>query len=227
MSSEEKQKFESVREQIANACRDAGRSIDSIRLIAVSKKQSEESIRKLASFGQVDFGENYMQEALKKIENVNGDLRWHFIGALQSNKAKLLLNGFHLFHGLDRISLATEINRAAENKGVKVSCLVQVNIDDENTKSGLAPSELPKFLENVAKLSHIEILGLMSIPSPEGEAQKAFASLRELMSKANQADAYPKQLHELSMGMSGDFADAIREGSTMIRVGTALFGARQ
>ena len=221
-----KEKLAAVREKISAACLSSGRKLDSVRLVAVSKKQSPDAIRALADLGQMDFGENYMQEAKEKIAAIAKPLRWHFIGALQSNKAKLLLNDFYLFHGLDRLALAEEINRAAAKNAVKVACLAQVNTDDEASKSGMRPSDLAKFLEEAAQLENINIAGLMCIPDPDANTQKSFAQLRELKESMNQNGAYRSPLTELSMGMSADFEAAIREGSTIVRVGTALFGAR-
>ena len=238
MSAEKRERLERVRAEIASACAAAGRSVDSVRLIAVSKTKPWEDVRDFALLGQVDFGENYVQEALAKIQSLDTwaafDLKapavnWHFIGALQSNKAKLAAGEFSLFHALDSLSLAEKLGRAASAKGLVQDCLVEVNVDGESSKAGIAPAELPSFLESLNAVAGVRVRGLMCIPDPalSRSPRAPFALLRAQMEAVNASGAYREKLTELSMGMSADFADAILEGATYVRVGTSLFGARE
>jgi pyridoxal phosphate enzyme (YggS family) len=208
------ERLASVREEMAKACRDAGREEASVKLIAVSKTKPFSMVRELADLGQLDFGENYAQEGADKV--VQGpELHWHFIGNLQSNKAKLVAGKFSLFHALDSFSLAEKLAKVARQ-----DCLVQVNVSAEDTKSGVAPGDLLPLLDRLRGI--VPVRGLMCIPRP-GLGRKPFADLRNLLEAANREG---HELTELSMGMSADFADAILEGATYVRVGTALFGAR-
>lgn len=221
-----------VQENIAAACDSTGRPSRSVRLIAVSKTKPWSDIEEFLSLGQVDFGENYVQESTSKIElstKHHGKICWHFIGKLQSNKAKLVVNNFDFLHTLDSVSLATRLNRLCEESKKNLSCLIEVNISREQSKAGIDPDHLEKFLTEISTLSSISVNGLMCIPQAgksETESRKTFASLRELMERQNSAGIYPRKLHELSMGMSHDYINAIKEGATMIRLGTVLFGER-
>jgi pyridoxal phosphate enzyme (YggS family) len=221
-----KERLEKTRAEIREACQASGRRPEEVKLIAVSKTKSAGEIRALAGLGVRDFGENYVQEALPKLEALNElALGWHFIGGLQSNKAKFIPGRFEWLHTLHSFSLAEKLHRAV-GEGAPLNCLVEVNIDEEGTKAGLRPEALPGFLESVSLLPSLQVQGLMCIPSTESP-RAAFARLRELREQANRAGAYPQTLTELSMGMSGDFGLAIREGATMVRIGTALFGERE
>jgi pyridoxal phosphate enzyme (YggS family) len=220
-----RERLEKVHLEIEEACRASGRRAEEVKLIAVSKTKAAEDIRSLAELGVRDFGENYVQEALPKLEALQKlSLQWHFIGSLQSNKAKFIPSRFDWLHTLHSFSLAEKLHKAI-GPGTPLNCLIEVNIDQEGSKAGLPPEALPDFLESVAALPSLQVRGLMCIPSTENP-QAAFARLRELKEQANRAGAYPQTLTELSMGMSGDFGLAIREGATMVRVGTALFGKR-
>lgn len=221
-----KERLEKIRAEIRGACLAAGREESSVRLIAVSKTKSAEAIRAFAELGVKDFGENYVQEALPKVEALRElPIHWHFIGGLQSNKAKFIPGKFSLLHTIDSIHLAERVNKAALNLGLTQDCLIEVNISGEGSKAGLELGGLLPLLEKCAGLSSLNVKGLMCIPAA-GLGRAPFAHLRELLEKANQAGAYLRPLQELSMGMSGDFREAILEGSTMVRIGTALFGAR-
>ena len=220
--------LENVRRAMHQACSQAHRSVDTVRLVAVSKTKPIEDILLLVRAGQLEFGENYMQEALKKIDAAQAaNIKWHLIGTLQSNKAKLLTPSFSLFHGLYNLSLAKKLNQYAEKAGRVQDCLVEINIDEELSKGGLLPSETPYFLEQITELKNINITGFMCIPSAKNkDPRRPFAKLRELLESANALGCYRAPLRELSMGMSQDFEAAISEGATIIRVGTKIFGAR-
>jgi len=194
------------------------------RLIAVSKTQRFEKILTLYEAGQRDFGENYVQELLEKAalarEAGLSDIRWHFIGHLQTNKVKVLLPHVFAIHSVDSVKLATEISKRSEKPN---SIFIEVNIDSEESKSGVQISELRKIAEEIHALPNLKILGLMCIPDPNRKegSRAAFHRLATL-----EADLRPLTQGELSMGMTADFSEAIAEGSTMIRVGTAIFGER-
>jgi len=238
METSKQERLYKIQEQIRDAAARAGRNPADVRLLAVSKTKSWEEVRDFALLGQVDFGENYVQEALAKTEALETWardqaqkplLRWHFIGNLQSNKAKFIPGNFSLFHALDSVSLAQKIAKSAEVRGLVQPCLVEVNVDGEESKGGISPSELPTFLEQCQDLNSLEVRGLMCIPAPRpsGSRREPFALLRALMEKVNASGSYRSPLSELSMGMSSDFEDAILEGSTMVRIGTSLFGERK
>lgn len=222
------ERLESIRNTIRVSCQKSGRKESDITLVAVSKTKPFSDVQDFAQLGVKVFGENYVQEALAKVDEskkANLKIDWHFIGTLQSNKAKFLPGNFSLFHGLDSESLATKLNQVCEKANQKMRCLVEVNIDEESSKGGIYANQIPDFLGKISKLQSIEILGFMCIPEAS-TGRKSFAKMRELLVKANQASLYPKKLTELSMGMSHDFAEAIEEGATLVRVGTLLFGER-
>lgn len=238
METSKQERLHIIQEQIRAAALRAGRDPADVKLLAVSKTKSWEEVRDFALLGQVDFGENYVQEALAKTEALEAWassqrpkplLRWHFIGNLQSNKAKFIPGNFSLFHALDSVSLAQKIAKSAEARGLVQPSLVEVNVDGEKSKGGISPLELRAFLEQCQGLSSLEIRGLMCIPAPRpiGNRREPFALLRELMQKVNASGCYRALLSELSMGMSNDFEDAVLEGSTMVRIGTSLFGERK
>ncbi|MCS7081089.1 MAG: YggS family pyridoxal phosphate-dependent enzyme [Chloracidobacterium sp.] len=217
-----------VRERIAAASARAGRAPEQITLIAVSKTQPVTAIQAAADCGILDIGENRVQEALTKIPYSPPTLRWHLIGHLQSNKAKPAVEHFHLIHTVDSIPLAQRLDRLARERGRIQPVLLQVKLGDEPTKSGLAPADLPMVYATVRELPNLRIRGLMTIPpfrpNPE-DVRPYFRQLRALRDELR--DRFPDDaLSELSMGMSHDFEVAIEEGATLIRVGTAIFGAR-
>jgi PLP dependent protein len=226
--------LEALHLKIRRACADSGRSPKDVTLVAVSKTKPASAIEKYLSLGQLHFGENYVQEALAKQNEVRASLDgsqpfWHFIGHLQSNKAKQVAGKFHLIHGLDSLSLAQKLQTALAVEGKTQNVLVEVNVDGESTKAGVAPEDLFAFLESLGKFSHLSVKGLMCIPAPSASSQESrrpFAKLRDLLEAANKNGAYGNSLTELSMGMSSDFEAALLEGATLIRVGTALFGPR-
>lgn len=213
--------------RIAGAAVAAGRDPAGVRLLAVSKTWPAESVREAAAAGQRAFGENYVQEGVAKVEALADlGLEWHFIGPLQSNKTRLVANRFAWVHSIDRLKIA---ERLAEQRDVHLPPLdvcIQVNVSGEASKSGVAPADLPELARAVASLPRLRLRGLMAIPEPTPDValQRArFACLRMLRDELNAAGL---GLDTLSMGMSDDLEAAIAEGSTMVRVGTAIFGSR-
>ncbi len=221
--------LEKVKERIAQAALRAGRSPDDIQLVAVSKTMSAETVRRAIEAGVSILGENYLQEARKKIEEIGHAVRWDFIGHLQSNKAKYVVDLFDIIQSVDRLSLAQEINRLALKKGKTVKVLLQVNISGEEAKSGIDPAGAATLVRETLNLSNLSVQGLMTMPpffdDPE-EARPYFVALRELRDTLRKEHGEYIALKELSMGMSADFEIAIEEGSTIVRVGTAIFGER-
>ena len=218
-----------IREQIAEACRNCGRKEDEVRLLAVSKKKPAADVEAAIRAGQKLFGENYVQEFLAKHDEVHGEAEWHFIGSLQSNKVKYLRGKVQMIHSVDRISLAKEINRQWGKQERKIDILLQVNLGGEESKSGTTATAVTELAQQVAKLENLRIKGLMALPPWEEDPEDVRPYFRQLKEIAEQIDALQLpnvSMQELSMGMSHDFQVAIEEGSTMIRVGTAIFGAR-
>jgi len=219
-----------VREQIAEACRKAGRSEDEVTLIAVSKTKSAAAVREAWDAGQREFGESYVQEFLEKLEarELAGlPLDWHFIGHLQSNKVRQIVGKAAMVHGIDKVSTAEELSKRAAQHGIEVDFLLEVNTSREGSKHGLDPDSVLQAAEACFALPNVRLRGLMTIASPDpAEARREFAELRQRLEKLRQQAPDPSQLTELSMGMSGDFEEAILEGATMIRIGTAIFGWR-
>lgn len=223
-------KLEALRESMEKACLACGRNPESVHLVAVSKTKGEALIREAHGTGQRLFGENYVQELAAKAENLKDlDLHWHFIGHLQRNKARSVVQHCALIHSVDSLRLAEEINRQAEKTGKIQSILLQIHLGGEESKSGLLPEELPAVLQALQNLKGIRVEGLMTIPPPAGEAEDNrvhFRTLRELMEKGNGLNLLLSPMTTLSMGMSDDFQVAIEEGATLIRIGTAIFGKR-
>lgn len=216
-----------VRRRIEAAAERSGRSPGSVRLVAVSKGKPAEAIRAAFEAGQRDFGENYLQELEEKAAAL-GDLvglRWHAIGRLQRNKAKVVARLASVVHAVDRVDLAAELGRRAAAAERAIDVLVEVNVAGETTKGGCAPSDVSAVLEAIASAPSLRAVGLMTmapfVDDPE-LARPTFAALRAIRERHGGAPALP----ELSMGMSHDFEVAIAEGATLVRVGTAIFGAR-
>lgn len=212
-----------VQANVAEAANAAQRRASEIVLLAVSKKQSLDRIQAAYDAGLRDFGENYMQGLEEHAEHFPDDVRWHFIGHLQSKKAKRIA-WVHRIHSVDSLKLATILAKCATSPAAPIHCLLNVNISQEASKSGLAPDELQPLLDQIAPLDGIEITGLMCIPNPAEEARAVFSRLRALRDRAAQASDF--ELPELSMGMSNSYREAIAEGATIVRVGTAIFGPR-
>lgn len=213
--------------RIARAASDAGRDPVGIRLLAVSKTWPAESVREAAAAGQRAFGENYVQEGVAKVEALADlDLEWHFIGPLQSNKTRPVANSFAWVHSIDRLKIAQRLSEQRDVFLPPLQVCIQVNVSGEASKSGVSPAELPDLARAVAELPRLKLRGLMTIPEPTSDValqRSRFAMLRQLM---EQLRADGLELDTLSMGMSDDLEAAIAEGSTMVRVGTAIFGSR-
>lgn len=208
----------------------AGRDPGEIKLVAVSKTVEVARIREAIEAGVTILGENYVQEARRKIEEIGHGIQWHMIGHLQSNKAKYAVTLFDYIHSIDGISLAREIDRRAAQKGRRVKALVEVNLSGETSKFGIDSEVVMDLIHHVAALKHISIEGLMTMPPYFDEPEKArpyFIKLREFRDRIQKEGIEGARMDELSMGMSGDFEAAIEEGATMIRVGTAIFGERR
>ena len=220
-----------LKQEIADLARAAGRAPDSVRLIAASKTHPPGTLEPLIRAGLAEFGENTVQEALPKIDQLRAhSLTWHFIGHLQSNKAKNISGNFAWLHSLDSLALATRLERLAAERGARIDALIEVNIGGDPRKHGIAPPALSPLLESLlaAELRHVILRGLMTIgpyPATATESRKHFAELRQLRDTAQSGYALP-DFNQLSMGMSEDYAHAIAEGATMIRIGTGLFGER-
>lgn len=219
--------LEIIRRRIKAACDRADREPNSVTLLAVTKGQPPETVETAAELGLLLFGENKVQEAKAKISLCSGRLRWHFIGHLQSNKCRDAVGLFEMIQGVDSFAIAQEINKRADEAGKMMPVLLEVNVAEEASKFGYKPERLLRELKAINFLPRIKIQGLMTLPPWSPDAEKArphFQRLRELKRECEQILNTP--LPHLSMGMSGDFEIAIEEGATMVRIGTALFGAR-
>jgi pyridoxal phosphate enzyme (YggS family) len=219
-----------IRDRIASAASRAGRDAASVRLIAVSKTFSPAHIRSAAANQQIDFGENKVQEAERKISLIADlPLRWHFIGHLQSNKARKAAALFDMIHSVDNRQLIAALDNAASEAGRTVELLIQVDLAGEPTKHGVGSDALLPLFEAAANCNAVRVVGLMMLPpavaDPE-DARPYFSALRRLRDDLVQQGVDPAAARELSMGMSHDFEIAIEEGATMVRVGTAIFGDR-
>jgi pyridoxal phosphate enzyme (YggS family) len=225
-----------LRARIVAACEKVGRDPASVTLIGASKTVPAERLKPFIEAGLADLGENYVQEGLGKIAALpNFPGRWHFIGALQSNKARDVVRGFDVVHSVDRVSLANGLDKAAREHGKVQDILLQVNIGDEATKAGCSLNELSSLARHCAGLPNLAVRGLMCLPPYSEDAERARPYFRrmaqaraDLVSELGRAGGAPDQpgAWHLSMGMSNDFEVAIEEGATMVRIGTQLFGAR-
>lgn len=214
---------------ISTSARAAGRDPLTVRLIAVSKTKPAAMIDEAAVYGQLIFGENYVQELVSKVATVNAPVEWHFIGHLQSNKVKQIAGLVSMIHSVDRLSLAREIDRQWALIGTVCDILIQVNLSGEATKSGTTAAETINLVRQIAKLDNVRICGLMTMPpffdNPEA-ARPYFRELRLLADEIRSHAIPGVSTNELSMGMSGDFEVAIEEGATLVRIGSAIFGGR-
>jgi pyridoxal phosphate enzyme (YggS family) len=216
-----------VREQVAQAAAKSGRAVDEIDLVAITKTHPAEKVREAVEAGHTLFGESRVQEARAKIPLLPSSLRWHFVGHLQKNKIRHALPLFELFHSIDSLALAQEMNRIANEEGMHPRVLLEVNVAGEGSKFGFDPTVLRSELEQLLALPRLTIEGLMTIPplAPEAEAsRKFFVQLREL--RDGLENEFQIKLPHLSMGMTNDFTVAAEEGATLVRVGTAIFGER-
>lgn len=220
--------FRKIQDLLAKAARDAGRPADAVRLLAVSKKKPVEAVLEAAAAGQLDFGENFVQEGLEKIAAAGrADLRWHFIGHLQSNKTRPVAEHFDWVHTVDKAKTARRLSVQRPHHAAPLNICIEVNIDGEAQKSGVAPAETAALAREITSLPRLRLRGLMCLPKIRNgfaEQRKPFAALRSLQESLN-ADGF--SLDTLSMGMTADYAAAIHEGATIVRIGTALFGERE
>ena len=214
-----------VLEQIEAACSGAGREAETVQLLAVSKTHPSEALREMYATGQRAFGENYLQEALEKIEALSDlDIEWHFIGHVQRNKTKHLAEKFAWVHGVDRLIIAERLSGQRQATQPPLNICLQVNIDGQDTKDGCHPEEVAQLVGQISQLPHLRLRGIMVIPAPNNTA--ALMEARKLFDQVKAQHANPQDWDTLSMGMSADLDAAIAAGSTMVRIGTALFGAR-
>ena len=230
MSVEIAHNLERIHQRIAAACRRCGRDPLDVQLIAVSKKKPATLIEDALNAGQTLFGESYVQEFVDKHLTVPGPVRWHFIGALQSNKVKYLVGKTELIHSVDRLSLAEEINKQWGKVGAVARILVQVNVGDETSKAGVPVDEAVELVRQLTTLPHVRVEGLMALPPYAEDLEQVrpwFRLLRELAEEIDALNLANVSMATRSMGMSHDFEIAIEEGATLIRVGTAIFGARE
>ena len=221
--------LQTVLSRIAQACAAAGRPVDSVTLLAVSKTFGADAVREAFAAGQREFGENYVQEALDKIAglaDLRGQIEWHLIGPLQSNKTRPVAAAFDWVHSVDRLKIAQRLSEQRPAELPPLQLCLQVNISGEASKSGLLPAELLAVARAVAVLPRVRLRGLMAIPEPAGDAAAQRAphrALHELLASLNGAGL---GLDTLSMGMSADLEAAVAEGATIVRIGTAIFGGR-
>ena len=213
--------------RIASACARAGRRVEDVTLVAVTKSFSSQQVRQVVEAGVYDVGENFVQELLRKRDEFQNDqIRWHFIGHLQSNKVKYLAEWIHLIHSVDSLNLGREISRRAEEAGRTIDILVEVNTTTEKSKYGIDPDAASALVKDLASLPLLNVLGLMTIgrflPDPEG-SRPAFRTLSQIRIALEKEGL---KLRDLSMGMTNDFEVAIEEGATIVRLGTAIFGKR-
>jgi len=221
----------SIRSQISAAARRAGRDSGDVKLIAITKTHSPATVSRAIDLGVTDVGENRVQEAEEKIEEVgNDELRWHLVGHLQANKARRAVVLFDVIHSLDSIDLARRLDRLCiEEERESLSVLIQVDLGHEETKSGVDESDLMQMVEDIRSLTRVKLIGLMTLPpffeNPE-DSRPFFARLRGLRDELASRGSFGDRIGELSMGMTHDFQVAIEEGATMVRIGTAIFGER-
>ena len=224
-----KENLKDVEARVAAACERAGRKREDVTLIAVSKTKPVEMIREIMECGVVDFGENKVQEMCSKMEVITEPLHWHLIGHLQRNKVKYIVDKAYLIHSVDSMRLAQEIQKEAQKHEVTCNVLVEINIGGEETKSGVPKEEAMELVKGIAELPNVKVKGLMTIAPPVEKPEEArgyFKEMKAVFEEIKAADIPGVEMKELSMGMTGDFEVAIEEGATMVRVGTAIFGAR-
>ena len=218
-----------VEKEIQAACRRSGRDREEVTLIAVSKTKPVSELREAYDLGVRVFGENKVQELADKYDELPKDIHWHMIGHLQRNKVKYIIDKVDLIHSVDSIRLAETIEKEAAKRNIQVNILIEVNVAGEESKFGVSPSELPEFVEEVAKFPHIQVQGLMTIAPfvEDSEENRAiFERLRKLSVDIKDKKVDNITMRVLSMGMTNDYSVAVEEGATMIRVGTGIFGIR-
>ena len=219
-----------IQQRIAAACEKVGRSTSEVTLLAVSKTFPEDRIRQAVHAGVTDIGENYVQELMRKREQLLSEpIRWHFVGHLQTNKVKSIIGWVYLVHAVDSVKLAEELNRRAAIVGRLVDVLIEVNTTGESSKFGVQPDDTLELVRTLAPFDHLRVCGLMTIgpflPDPEG-SRPMFRQLKQWRDRAAALGQPNAPMNHLSMGMTGDFEVAIQEGATIVRIGTAIFGTR-
>ena len=220
--------FRKIQDLLAQATADAGRPEGSVRLLAVSKSQPAAAVLEAVSTGQREFGENFVREAITRIaETGRDDLTWHFIGHLQSNKTRQVAEHFQWVHTVDRLKIAERLSRQRPYYAGDLNVCIQVMIDPEEDKAGVAPDDLPELARAVGALPRLKLRGLMCIPAVRSGCNAQRDPFRRLRLLAEALTASGIGIDTLSMGMSADFAAAIHEGATIVRIGTALFGSRR
>lgn len=220
-------RLRAVQESIARAAAKAGRDAAQVRLLAVSKTLDAAAVRDLASCGQHEFGENYVQEALEKQATLRDlPLVWHFIGPIQSNKTRAIAENFSWVHSIDRLKIAERLSVQRPVGLPPLQVCIEVNVSGEASKSGVAPAELPALADAVSKLPRLRLRGLMAIPAPTPDVAAQRAAFRQVRQAFDALIACGHPLDTLSMGMSADLEAAILEGATIVRIGTVLFGER-
>lgn len=226
-----KDNLTSIHQQIQTACQKVGRPQSAVKLLAVSKTKPVEDIQMAIDAGQRAFGENYVQEGVEKIQyfaDKHPELEWHFIGPLQSNKTRLVAEYFDWMQTMDRAKIADRLNEQRSHYKKPLNVLIQINISDESSKSGIQPAEMLALAKHIENLPHLRLRGLMAIPAPTddiAEQEKALSAMQVLFEELKAA-CPDQQIDTLSMGMSDDMCTAIACGSTMVRIGTAIFGQR-
>ena len=227
MESGIQERVEQVRAAVADACARSGRRADAVAIVAVSKKFGPDAVDAMAAAGLTVFGESKVQEAAQKIPSCSSRIEWHLVGHLQSNKVRQAAALFQMVHSVDSLKLLELLDQARAVEGGVLPVCLEVNVSGERSKFGLAPEAVPALLERCGGLAHVDVVGLMTVPPFDPEAEKArpyFAKLREWRDAWRQSTGVP--LEQLSMGMSGDYAVAISEGATLVRLGTCIFGRR-
>lgn len=220
--------LQQVRDRIAQACLQAARPPGEVALLAVSKTYGADAVRQAYAAGQTAFGENYIQEAVEKIVTLADlPLQWHCIGPVQSNKTRLVAAHFDWVHTVDRLKIAQRLSEQRPPQRPPLQVCIQVNVDGQDSKSGVAPQEALALAQQVAELPNLRLRGLMTIPAPAPDFAAACAVHKRTRELWQSMQAAGLALDTLSMGMSGDLEAAVHSGSTMVRVGTAIFGARQ
>lgn len=216
-----------LRSSIRQAEQKYGRSPGSVRLIAVSKTRPATDILEAMKNGQLEFGENYVQEAVEKVQTIdNPDITWHFIGPVQSNKTGLIARNFHWVHSIDRIKIARRLSDVRPAHLPVLNICLQIKIDDEASKSGITPAEIPELLSVCRELPGLKVRGLMVLPAPCNSFAEQRRSFRRVKILAMHLRDKGEKLDILSMGTTNDYEAAIAEGANMIRIGTAIFGSR-
>ncbi|AIZ79564.1 YggS family pyridoxal phosphate-dependent enzyme [Actinobacillus equuli] len=220
------QNLSQINQQIQQISQQFNRT--NVRLLAVSKTKPVEAIEEAITAGQTAFGENYVQEGVEKIAYFaqQPNLEWHFIGPLQSNKTRLVAENFDWIQTVDRLKIAERLNAQRPENKAPLNVLIQINISDEASKSGIQPEEVDELAKAISQLPNLRLRGLMAIPKPESEAEQQKIALRKMQQLFDRLQAEFEGIDTLSMGMSDDMQSAIECGSTMVRIGTAIFGAR-